>query len=186
MIQPFRRCAHLFAIASFLVTLTASGAVAGTATTKLEEFHSGLETRYPGVSHRSPKDLGNIPRNDLVFFDVREADEFDVSKIDGAIRVSPSIRASTFLREHADRLKGKTAIFYCSVGERSSNLAERVMSQPNDALAIYNLEGGLFRWHNEHRSVANAQGDTSFIHPYSRRWGRLLERQDEIRMSVPE
>ena len=183
MRQPFRRCVHLFAIASFLLTLTANGVAAESATAKLEEFHSGLIERYPEVSHISPEELESMARESLVFFDVREADEYDVSQIDGAIRVSPSIRASTFLQEYAAELKGKTVILYCSVGERSSRLAEQIMSQSTGATAVYNLEGGIFRWHNEHRSVANTRGDTTFVHPYSRRWGRLLERQDQVRMA---
>lgn len=183
MTISFRQCAHLFAIAGFLVTLTENGATAENATAKLEEFHTGLEQRYPGVPHISPDQLGSMAREDLVFFDVREADEYGVSQIDRAIRVSPSIRASTFLHEHAAELEGKTVILYCSVGERSSNLAERVMAQSNGAKAVYNLEGGIFRWHNENRRVANSEGETTFIHPYSRRWGRLLERRDQIRMT---
>jgi len=162
-----------------------SGHVASkeSATAKLERFHDGLAERYPDVAHISPDDLQKVLSDDVVLFDVRKNAEYDVSRIAGAIRVSPSISASDFLREHASALEGKTVVFYCSVGERSSRLAERVLSQAGGARAeaVYNLEGGLFKWHNEYRDVVAENGETTAVHPFDRRWGRLLVRQDAIR-----
>ena len=185
MRKYLKSLAHLFAIANLLIALTSGAAAQESATAKLDAFHAGLKERYPQVSHVSPHDLERMPHDDLVIFDVRETDEYNVSRIDGAIRVSPGVRASTFLQEHAEKLEGKTVVLYCSVGERSSRLAERIISRTTGAKAIYNLEGGLFKWHNEYRSVMNKDGVTTLIHPYSRRWGRLLERQDDVRMTLP-
>ena len=154
------------------------------ATAKLQDFHSGLLDRYPEVSHISADTLRGIPRKDVILFDVRKTSEYDVSRIEGAIRISPSMSAAEFLRDHGAHIKDKQVVFYCSVGERSSRLAERVMARAGDArpAAIHNLEGGIFNWHNEYRNVVGSDGPTSAIHPFNRKWGRLLERQDTIRM----
>lgn len=184
MSHPLKRFLPLVVVASFMAVFAPAALAGGKATERLDDFHSGLLERYPDVAHISPDELEAMPQDDLLIFDVRESDEYEVSRIEGAIRVPPSIRPSTFLEEYARDLKGKTVVLYCSVGERSSRLAERVMSYSTDAEAIYNLEGGIFKWHNEYRDVANAGGDTTFVHPFSRRWGRLLERQDQTRMTL--
>jgi len=177
-----KRIVQIAAVVQTLVTVTPHALADDGASAKLGAFHDSLMQRYPGVSHVTPKDLEHMSRQSLVFFDVRETDEYAISRIEGAIRVPPSIRASAFLEQHADKIDGKTVVLYCSVGERSSRLAERLRSQAVAAKEIHNLEGGIFRWHNEFRQVADSDGVTPFIHPFSRRWGRLLERRDQIRM----
>ena len=83
-------------------------------------------------------------------------------------------------------LKGKTVVFYCSVGVRSSALAESVKA---DLLAagtkeVVNLEGGIFGWHNQSRPLVDKSGPTTFVHPYNAYWGRLLTRPELARTSV--
>jgi hypothetical protein len=43
------------------------------------------------------------------------------------------------------------------------------------AKAIFNLRGGIFRWHAEGRPLEYGPG-ASGVHPFSRDWGRLLKR----------
>ncbi len=172
------------ALAILGMVLSASAAVAGeSAHSKLDRFHAGLTERYADVVHISTHELAGMTPEEVVLFDVRKQSEYDVSRIDGAVRVAPSVSASAFLDDHAEAIRGKSVIFYCSVGERSSRLAERVMSRNPDTTAIYNLAGGIFKWHNEYKDVIAAQGSTTAIHPFNRKWGRLLERQDAIRTS---
>ncbi len=175
-----RKLLGAFSVLAVLWSTTAAIA-GGSATAKLDQFHAGLTERYADVLHISTDELGAINPDDVVLFDVRKQSEYDVSRIDGAIRVAPSASASAFLDDHAAAIRGKTVVFYCSVGERSSRMAERVMSRATGAEAIYNLEGGIFKWHNEFKDVVATQGATSAVHPYNRKWGRLLERQDAIR-----
>jgi|GEM_PF-832847 len=165
-----------------LFAVSSAPAYAGdTASAMLDRFHDDLVPRYAGVVHLSTADMATMNPDDVVLFDVRKPSEYDVSRIDGAIRVSPSASAADFLDDHAGVIRGRTVVFYCSVGERSSRLAQGVMSRGAEAEAVYNLAGGIFKWHNEFRDVVAANGDTTAIHPFNRRWGRLLERQDAIR-----
>jgi len=177
-----RRLRRIAAIALATVGI-ATAAVAGpTASAKLDRFHINLMQRYDDVRHLSTDDLARMNPDDVVLFDVRDPAEYDVSRIDGAVRVPPSIDAAAFLDAHAGALRGKTVVFYCSVGERSSRLAQRVAARAPDTGPIYNLAGGLFRWHNEDKPVVAERGETTAIHPFNRKWGRLIERQDAIRM----
>jgi len=182
MTSFFQNLRRIVAIALAVIGMATAALAGATASAKLDRFHVNLMQRYGDVRHLSTDELAAMNPEDVVLFDVRDQSEYDVSRIDGAIRVSPSISAPDFLDDHADALRGKTAVFYCSVGERSSRLAQRVMSSAPEAGAVYNLAGGLFKWHNEYKNVVAKQGETSAIHPFNRKWGRLIERQDAIRM----
>lgn len=147
-----------------------------------------VSSKHQSLAHIHPSDLATrlTKPNDIVLFDVREEEEFAVSHLDGAIRVSPGIWRSTFLSRYRETLAGKTVVFYCSVGVRSSSLAESVKG---DLLAsgikeVANLEGGIFAWHNQSRPLVDGQGRTEFVHPYDAYWGRLLTRQDLARKTA--
>ena len=125
-------------------------------------------------------------KNDVLLLDVRESEEYAVSRIPGAVRVDPGIWSWSFLRKHAEAARGKTVVFYCSVGVRSSRLAASVQKalKESGAKAVYNLDGGIFAWHNQARSLANAKGVTPYVHPFDSHWGKLVRRQEFVR-SVP-
>jgi len=177
-----RRLSRIAAIA-LAATGIATAAFSGpTPSAKLDRFHITLMQRYDDVRHLSTDDLARMSPDEVVLFDVRDPAEYDVSRIGGAIRVDPSVEAAAFLDTHAEALRGRTVVFYCSVGERSSRLARRVAARTPDTGPIYNLAGGLFRWHNEDKPVVAERGETTAIHPFNRKWGRLIERQDAIRM----
>jgi len=75
-----------------------------------------------GVDVSDLTDSVKVSNKPVLLFDVREPDEFNTSHLNGAIRVDPDVKAETFLKEHGEVLKGKAAVFYCSVGYRSSIL----------------------------------------------------------------
>lgn len=148
---------------------------------ELSKVEADVRQTYADVQHMSPDELEAqlvAPRPPLVF-DSRSEAEFAVSHIDGARHVDPGIWASTFRRRFGDELKGRTVVIYCSVGVRSSRLAARIADLAKDAGAagVFNLEGGLFRWHNEGRALVGPNGPTDEIHPYDAQWGRYLTRQ---------
>jgi len=83
--------------------------------------------------------------------------------------------------------RGKTVVFYCSVGERSSRMATHVRDVAREAGAkeIYNLSGGIFAWHNDRLPLVSAPGrPTEFVHPFDATWGRLVDRQSLTRTRV--
>jgi len=146
----------------------------------LIKTHAKILKNYDGVSHIDAQALSDMDEGSYIIFDVREKDEFDVSHIDNSIWVDPSIDASDFNAQYAEQIEGKTVVLYCSVGVRSSRLAEKLMTSKADAKMspIYNLENGIFGWHNESRPLITENASTDFVHPYNRIWGRMVNRKD--------
>lgn len=64
-------------------------------------------------------------------------------------------------------------VCYCSVGYRSSLLANKLLPHlQSQGIPVYNLKGGLFQWAIEGGEL---QGDIPHkVHQYSSLWGRLL------------
>ena len=117
-----------------------------------------------------------------VLFDVRARAEYEVSHIDGSIWVDPELSAADFYEAHKAIVSGKHVVLYCSVGVRSSRLAERLVAYKSEEFTseISNLEMGVFGWHNQKYPLVNAsehgQISTDYIHPYNHWWGRMINR----------
>lgn len=137
-----------------------------------------VERRWSGITHVSQDDVvAAAARGDAVLFDVRTPEEYAVSHIAGATRIDPDISAQSFMAQHAGALKGKTAVFYCSVGVRSSKVAVRVASHLKAAGATgsVNLKGGIFGWANASRPLVGPQGPADQVHGYDASWSKLIE-----------
>ncbi len=153
----------------------------------LADIERSIEQTYRHVRHLSPEAVATrlAGRSGVVLFDVREPGEYEVSRIAGATRVDPNVPARTFLAQHGATVAGKTVIFYCSVGVRSSRLAGRLTEglQGLGASSIYNLSGGIFRWHNENNPLVNSRGATDHVHPFDDGWGRFISRPGTLSYS---
>ncbi|MGI9415035.1 MAG: rhodanese-like domain-containing protein [Hyphomicrobiales bacterium] len=151
----------------------------------LASVHRTIVEEFATVRHLSAEQLADrLQRSeDIVLFDVREDEEYAVSHLSGATRVDPGIWQRTFLNRHGDTFKGKTVVFYCSVGMRSSELAAKMQEAltGRGAKAIYNLQGGIFHWHNQQRPLNSGGALTSFVHPFAEYWGQLVARQNLLR-----
>ncbi|MFQ3247154.1 MAG: rhodanese-related sulfurtransferase [Arenicella sp.] len=152
---------------------------------RLETIQNDIENDYQSVSHISASEFSKLDVNKVVVFDVREPEEFAVSHIAGAIQVMPNIDPSEFFQDYGDLLEGKQVVFYCSVGRRSSELANRLGDAPSEygAVSSKNLIGGVFSWVNQSRLLRNSsQATTNLVHPYNKYWGRLVA--DPNRLSL--
>ena len=85
-----------------------------------------------------------------------------------------------------------TVVCYCSLGYRSSALAQQlayeldkpVHQELKSKTVIYNLEGSIFKWANEGKDLEDNKGrKTVYVHPYNIVWGKLLNA--ELRSSEP-
>ena len=85
-----------------------------------------------------------------------------------------------------------TVVCYCSLGYRSSALAQQLSYELNKPVhqelksktVIYNLEGSIFKWANEGKDLEDNKGrKTVYVHPYNIVWGKLLNA--ELRSSEP-
>jgi len=149
----------------------------------LTRVEDDVASRYADVTQLVPDHVATLISNrEAVLVDVRETSEFDVARIDGAIRIDPSASAATVESALKESLAGATVIFYCSVGERSSNMASRAQQRllKAGARSVANLRGGIFAWHNGERALVDAIGPTTAVHPYNDKWGQLLVHRDRM------
>lgn len=151
---------------------------------RLDKIHQDIVNKYSDVEHLSGPDFQELDISQALIFDVREAEEFAVSHINGAFRIDPDTELAEFSERYADRVAGKTVVFYCSVGRRSSDLLRKLspMLETNGAIAAYNLVGGIFRWRNEQRPLVDLRKEeTQLVHPYNFYWGRLIDDRSAVR-----
>lgn len=166
-----------------LMSLSILSGCAGSSAGKLDEVHSSIAKRYDDVTHVKAAELVENLQKQAVIFDTRERHEYDVSHIAGAVHIDPEISGDEFLENYAHLIHDKNVVFYCSVGERSSRVARRVNKAAIDSgleIQTYNLEQGIFGWHNAARDLVRGQETTELLHPYNDSWGKFIERQDKV------
>nr|XP_022314208.1 uncharacterized protein LOC111118838 isoform X2 [Crassostrea virginica] len=117
--------------------------------------------------------------------DCRAENEYDVSHIEGAVRIDYESSPEEILKVAAidqSSIDPLDVVCYCSVGYRSSLVAQKLQDyvkhttgSSNNRMSFFNLEGSLFKWANENRHMTNSEGcETKFAHPYNAVFGKLL------------
>jgi rhodanese-related sulfurtransferase len=129
-----------------------------------------VRARFPGVP-QVPLDAPAAERPLLL--DARSSAEYAVSHLAGAVHAPDEAAALTAL---AGVAPAREILVYCSVGVRSSALAEELRARGFDAA---NLEGGLFAWANAGLPIVwmaadGADEPAERVHPFDARWGALL------------
>ena len=127
-----------------------------------------VRSSFPTVRQISTAELAaQIKNNPPLLIDARQRAEYAVSHLPSAqqSKTVEAVEASGVSRD-------TPIVVYCSIGYRSSRLAQQLAAAGYSAA---NLEGSLFQWANEGRPLAASGQLTCQIHPYSAIWGRLLE-----------
>ncbi len=134
-----------------------------------------VRTAFPDVEQISTDSLANIlaAGQDVYLLDVRTEDEFRVSHLPGASNIDPDET------EFGDIPQDATIVAYCSVGYRSSALADRLQDA---GFNVVNLEGSIFQWANEGRPLEDANGPATKVHAFDKTWSRLLK--EELRTGL--
>ena len=189
---------HLNLKTIFLSSLTLLLVTSGTIKTEAKEktftlknIHQNIVNDYKSVKHISRSKLidilGSENKSNISIFDVREKEEFIVSHLKGAKQLSPSIWKSSFLKTYGEQIKGKQIVFYCSVGVRSTKMADYLSQSLKEqgAKEIYNLEEGIFGWANKVQTLFKSVAETTTkVHPYNSHWGQLIK-EESIKSYVP-
>lgn len=135
-----------------------------------------IRTKFPSVKHISTESLATWlkqPEGEKpLLLDTRTDAEYAVSHLSGAQLVAPDTQDFTFLNPLA---LDKAIVTYCSVGYRSSTMAERL--QQAGYTNVVNLEGSIFQWANEGRLIYRNGQMIRQVHPYNQFWGYLLDRE---------
>lgn len=152
----------------------------------LVRIHEKIVADYTSVNHIAASELSALDPGQVVIFDVRAPKEFSVSHLADAVQVDPTTKPEDFMKMYKDELDGNIAIFYCSVGRRSSRLVERlddVLAQ-SGVVASYNLIGGIYHWRNEDRPLMRQAGlPIRAIHPHNFYLARAIEDKSAIQYS---
>ncbi len=170
-----RLCVLGFAI--FLFSLEICAAPTRTWETTLQWVHES----FPNTRHLSTAQLAiKMQSRDTslvpIIFDVRTQAEFSVSHLPLAVRAERLKQAMPYL---LGQKKDRPIVVYCSVGYRSSQLAQDLAAE--GFTQVHNLQGGIFTWANQNRMMENQHGLTKAMHPYNADWGQLLSIKIEQR-----
>ena len=133
-----------------------------------------VRERHPSVPQLTTAQLrawlADESRPQPLLLDARASAEYEVSHLKNA-RLAPDLAAA--LRTLEGRPKDAPIVVYCSVGVRSSALAEKLIGA--GYRNIHDLEGSIFEWANLGYPVYRGASPATKVHPYDSNWGKLLE-----------
>lgn len=128
-----------------------------------------VRERYPTVAQVSVTELAaELATTKPLLLDARAEEEFATSHLPGAA-FAPDLDAAL---DVLARAPNAPVVVYCSVGLRSSALAQALVA--HGYTNTRNLEGGIFAWANASHALESQAGAATKVHPYDRRWGTLL------------
>jgi rhodanese-related sulfurtransferase len=149
------------------------GACASKPSPEWIDLKAEIRERFPGVSQVSTTELRDRMQReqDVLLLDARAGEEYAVSHLAGA---RPAPTESEALRVLDGVAKDRRIVAYCSVGYRSSDLAQKLGAR--GFTNVHNLEGSIFEWANAGYPLYRGDERVREVHPFDAHWGRLLER----------
>lgn len=134
-----------------------------------------IRQKFPTVQQLSTEELAaQLQAQDKapLLLDARAPEEYAVSHLPHA-RTAANDKQITAALQNLP--KDRPIVAYCSVGYRSSALAEKLKQQGFTNVA--NLEGSIFQWANEGRPVYQGDQQVKLVHPFDKKWGQLLQQE---------
>jgi rhodanese-related sulfurtransferase len=139
----------------------------------LDAVKKKVRIQFPSVRQLSTAELAawseQTNRPKPILLDARTPAEFAVSHLPGARRVDLKAPLTELLNHLGTN---QPVVVYCSVGYRSSRLAERL--QQAGCTNVFNLDGSIFQWANEDRPLERDGRPVSEVHPYNKTFGQRL------------
>jgi len=162
-----------------VVSMLGSAIFAGHASNRSSwpKILASIRSSFPDVNQLSTAELAKMlaiadkeSAPAPLILDTRGPEEFQVSHLGNAIQADSYDKAAQVIKRAGG---SKTVVLYCSVGYRSSQIGQQLVRAgfPN----VYNLEGSIFKWANEGRPLVGPDGPTTNVHPFNRKWGKLLD-----------
>ena len=132
---------------------------------------------FPTVKDIYPfRALELLDEGKIVFVDVREEKEMEVSTLPNAVS------RNEFLDNQAAYEKF-TIVTYCTIGFRSGKFAEEMGRK---GVNIYNLAGGILAWVFEGGKVYKNGTETNRIHVYGKQWDYLPREYESVKFGLFE
>ena len=134
-----------------------------------------VRDKFPDVRQLKTSELADwlkdVSKPQPVLLDARAEKEFAVSRLPNAQHAADETQALAVLNAQP---KDAPVVVYCSIGYRSSALAQKLKAR--GYTNVQNLEGSIFMWANEGRLLKRGAETVSVVHPFDEKWGRLLDR----------
>lgn len=132
-----------------------------------------IREKFPEVRQIPPAKLSEwlTQSQPPLLFDARAPKEYAVSHL---LNAQPAENEQQALNQLKDTPKDRQIVIYCSVGYRSSVLAQQL--QQAGFTNVFNLEGSIFEWANEGRPVYQGNQKVKTVHPFDQKWGKYLNR----------
>lgn len=143
----------------------------------LQQLLNVYNTR--SVPYISVEELRMLQLNDEVYIlDARELEEFEVSRINGALYVGYSEFSSEMISEKIPDFN-RPIVVYCTLGIRSEEIGEKLRKA--GYTDVRNLYGGIFEWKNKGYVVYDSEGiETEKVHSCSKAWGKWLINGEKV------
>ena len=130
-----------------------------------------IRLQFPEIQQLTTAKLATWLQQEVpqpLLLDARTLEEYRVSHLLNAKPVSNNLQ---------DLIDGgidlaTPIVVYCSVGYRSAAIARRL--QAIGYQNVFNLNGSIFQWVNENRSVYREGKEVNKVHPYDKFWQYLL------------
>jgi rhodanese-related sulfurtransferase len=120
-----------------------------------------------------------LRQSEVIILDAREANEYTVSHIEGALNCGFD-RFDPSLLDSLD--KSRPVVVYCSIGYRSEKIALKLKKA--GFAHVSNLYGSIFEWVNRGYPVVDSTGQTTpRIHTYNRNWGRWVDNSSCVKVT---
>jgi len=149
----------------------------------LESSIKRTREKFPNVRQLSTDDCYKMLEyaNPPVLLDCRTDEEYKVSKIPGAIQCHGSLTDDK-IEEILSKYLGQDVVCYCASGYRSSQMVERIQKiKPLGIREIWNLEGSIFKWVNEGKTVVDGKGVTKKkVHAFGPKQVKLIKDPDFV------
>ncbi len=109
-------------------------------------------------------------RKDYLLLDARSEEEYEVSRIPGAVYVGYKDFSLDALPEFPQM---KQVVVYCSVGARSEEIARKITEATGEK--TLNLYGSIFAWVNHGYLIVDPENqETEKIHTYNKKWSKWV------------
>jgi sodium/bile acid cotransporter 7 len=133
---------------------------------RIRQMYESYARSFPDVPGIRAEDaMALVGSDDVVFVDVRERKEQEISMIPGAITESA-------YRADPGAYAGRKVVTYCTIGFRSGMFAKELAESGVD---VHNLEGSLLAWTHARGPLASGGEPTRDLHVYGSRWNLAAE-----------
>lgn len=134
-----------------------------------QQIESRIRREFPDVQQLSIDRFEHEFQGRCLLIDVRSAEEYKVSHLPQALH----LESEAEIRSAAAAAPDTPVVLYCSVGYRSSRLADRLRDELGTR--VWNLDGSIFAWANAGKPIVDSSsGPVSSVHPFDDNWGQLL------------